>query len=303
MTEENVRLLFDYYLYEKARTLKSTGETVFSIDFIRKVSRGVDFERLKKSNDFILNNFDVKTHYQYCIKCGNEIADNALFEFLKMLYGKSPDYFITDEYKAMSIEFNKIISENPSVKSKIEQILRNGKVSLKEFSSDKELSKLLFLKFKNINDIQCNAINDIFGDSPFFKRKTNARVYVNPNKQFYAEFLNYVLVECMKEEIPVYYKPRHDEMGGKDSLILYIPDDCLGRVLNILNRYERNNKEKVASFPDSPLFLERNSHKWYGFGHEIPGINLKSGEHYDGTILNEDVEYMFAAYIFPLLLF
>ena len=277
MKEEDVRYAFNYYLNnnesEKGRLL------------VRRVHKK-DEKKQQKSQEYYESHKDTSEFNKNLFK-------NVIIEFLKKFYGKNPSDFDNKTYQILSTKFNSVLASNHLAKRKAREILETGNIDINDFDKGGILENIYPPEMQKIylNGMDYDDIPLVFLGNNGAGARLNARVYINPCSQHYYHLLNYIYTESIKRELVINTKTRYT-YGSKsgDRLIIYVTSNQLGLLLNLLNDYEKTNPDKVSSFNDAPLLLERNSHKWYGYGHEC-----------FGTTLNEDVEVMFNRYIFPLL--
>ncbi len=273
MKEEDVRYAFYYFLNnnEKGKLL------------VRKVYK-VDEKNQQASQEYYETHQDTSEFNQNLFK-------NVIIEYLKKFYGKNPSDFDSKTYQILSEKFNNVLASNPQSGQKVREILETGNIDINDFD-----------KGGILENIYPHEMQELYSDGMYYDDvpliylgkngagvTINARVYINPSSQYYYHLLNYIYTESIKRELVINTKTRYGHPQG-DSLIVYVASNQLGLFLNLLNDYERENPEKISSFNNAPLLLERNSHNWYGYGHEC-----------FGTTLNEDVEVMFNRYIIPVL--
>ena len=279
MKEEDIRFTLNYYVSHLRENIN--GDVM-----VRKVWK-TDEKKLNDSNEYFEKNPDTTN-------INHIIFKNTFITFLKQFYGKKPQNFNTKVYQEMSKKFNDFIKDNPNAEIKIQEILNTETIDINDFNKGGIFENLDIGEIGKIydNGMDRDEIPLQLLDKNIPGNKRIARVYINPSSQHYAHLLNYIYTESIKRELSIHTKTRYTPATKNDSdrLIIYLPKDQLGLFLNLLNDYEKENPEKVDSFNNPPLLLDKTSHSWYGFGHEVYP-----------TTCNDDVEYMFNQYILPII--
>ena len=280
MREEDVRYAFKCFLNN--HDTRKDGK-LFGRLLVRKVFK-VDERNQRESQEYYESHRDTS-------EFNHNLFKNVIIEYLKKFYGKKSTDFDSKTYQILSKKFNNVLSSNPLAERKVKEIIETGSIDVNDFDKDGILEDIYPHEMQELysNGMDYDDIPLIYLGINGEGVTINARVYINPRCQYYYYLLNYIYTECIKRDLVINTKTRYGHTQG-DSLIVYVASNQLGLFLNLLNDYEKENPDKVSSFNNAPLLLERNSHKWYGYGHEC-----------FCTTLNDDIEVMFNRYILPLL--